>query len=204
MPVVGSNPIFEIKLKQFYLQRNVLNVFHYRAIEGTAPTASAVANSFELQKVDAIISIQNSGLEHTAIEVIELTAVDNFIEVGLTGVIGELTGTSMAAFFASSFRYLRTTRETRGGWKRFAGLTEEVIDGNDFVATFETAAAAVATELAANMPVGILNLRPIILSPRYTALPVVNPLPVDEWVYNDVAGVQFVDRVTTQNTRKGF
>jgi hypothetical protein len=204
MPLVETEKIFEIKDFQTYFGAPVLNVYYYRAIEGTAPTAEGVANSFHLQKVQALIDIQNTGINHTNLEVTELTSVSNFVDYDINPTNGTVTGAILANFFAVSFRYLRTTRETRGGWKRICGMIEENSLGGGWTTAYQTDCTAVAAELGDNMPVGILNLQPIILSRRYTALPVRELLPVSEWYYNPVAGVQFVNRTTTQNSRKTF
>lgn len=204
MPQVDDQIIYEIKDYQTAGGQEILNVWHYRGTGLYNPVAEIVATAFATDVITQILTTQNTGVVHTSVEVTELTSVSNFFTLSLSGYTGGVTGSNMAQFLAYSLRMVRTTRDTRGGWKRIVGLIEENVTGGTFTAGFLSDIDDVAAAAADFLAVGIGSLTPIILSKRYSELPVRELLPVDEWYFNDVSNVLAINRITTQNSRKAF
>jgi hypothetical protein len=107
----------------------------------------------------------------------------------------------LANYQAAGIRLLRTTKETRSGWKRYAAGNEAVIDGNGWTAPFLVILDNLAAVLNDFLTIGVDQLDPVIV--RQTRDPVTGDLlPPAQWIYNIIASVEVKQFVTTQNTRK--
>jgi hypothetical protein len=204
MPAIGSSFVFEIRDIQVYVQQTVINVYHFLQDGGAfADAALNVANQWASDVLLDILAIQNTGLEHVRLEVEQLGSLTNYAELALTGQNGTESGGFMPPFVSAPFTYLRSTKETRNGSKRFAGMTDENVTADGFIPTYQNELDALATVLGADLVTGAFTHHPVILGKRYDKT--VDPpelLPVAQWVINPISGVQAGTNPTTQNTRK--
>ena len=98
------------------------------------------------------------------------------------------------------FKLVRTDRSTRNGAKRFAGILEAQVTGNELSDPTNAGWVAIETALAADLAVtgsggGAATLSPCIV--RFGGL---DPLQITE--LNLVSEAQVRVNVTTQNSRK--
>jgi hypothetical protein len=179
-------------------------VYGYRQTSGGVPDdAVQVIAAYLGQVMPSVLAIQNAGVDHYEIEVEQLGSVSNFATAPQTGLIGTQPGSFQPPFVAAPFTLQRTTKETRNGRKRYVGLTEEVVTGDGWLASFETTLQALADALEAGLTTPGFTHELVIIGRRYDRT--VDPpelLPVSQWFYNPVSAVSFDARATTQNTRK--
>lgn len=204
MPVIGSEDVFEIIDYQTRATETFTNVYYYFQQSAANPaTASAVGVAFQTQVLPFILAIQSVSILHTRLEVQQLGSLNNFAEVILSNADGEVTGENMPTFIAAPFRLFRDTKETRSGWKRIAGMVEENIAGDFFEATYLSALQTAANGLETSLTPSGFTLFPCIVGGKYDTTqdpPVLKP--PTQWVYNLIQGIEAVNRVTTQNSRK--
>lgn len=192
MPTTNSG-IYEVVLEQTYGAELVKNVFHYLHTLGNDDEQQECADAFDEDALPGIASIANDLIKYTEIRVANLTGLLADASIVPSIPDGDVSGLVMPSFISCPFRYIRTSKETRNGAKRFGGITEENITGNNFIGTFFTAMQAIESVLAGQIDVVGAIFEPIILR---------KPDVAGVYTYNEVANVIAVDRVTTQNSRK--
>ena len=114
-----------IKDYQTLFQQQVLNVYTFRvnAFSGDS-SYDSLLQGFELFFIDTVRSFQAPELTHTRLEVDNLTNGLEFASRDV-GKPGSGTGTSPSPPFVTlSIRLSRSTKVTRNGYKRYAGLDE--------------------------------------------------------------------------------
>lgn len=202
MPIVGDGSLYQIKDFQLRGSDQFLNVYHYYLdVPPDTIDAIDIAGAWHALFALQIPQLQPPVITHTTLVVDELTSNQNFVEIpALTGA-GTLVGVELASYQAASFRLLRTTKETRSGWKRMAAGTEDVIGGNAWSIPFIAELEEFAGVLGAFLDLGVNRPYPVIVGKTYTGdPPVLNP--PNQWLYNPISAVEAVTIVTTQNTRK--
>ncbi len=195
---MATGDVYMVKDKQRQGSEPVLNVYWYRQVAGS-DGAQALAQAFEDDVVDQVISIQNEAVEHVSVEVINPDSTTDFAEVFYsTPIQGILGGSVMPAFVSWTFKLIRTDRSTRNGRKAIAGVNEDWTAGNIPVPSQLTALEAVAAQMAANVQDFNGNEWEPIIYGAPTDPPSSLPLRI-----NPVADVAF-SHLSTQNTRKIF
>lgn len=205
MPTIGSTFVYEIKDYQIYAGQQVLNIYNYYQVETVTPaSASAVATVFDQDILSEVVKIQNTAVAHTLIEVTQLGSLSNFGTRTPTNDQGTLPGgtENVAPFIAARLDLLRTTKETRRGYKRIVGQKEENMVGAYWSSAYIALLETLANVLSLQLPVTAESvvLEPCIVGIRKDVNG--NQLPVAQWVYNQVADVQAQPVITTQNSRK--
>lgn len=195
MPTAATG-VYELVLSQLYLGQTITNVFQYLHTLGTDDEQLLCINAWEDDIAAPLQAVQSDTLAYTNIRCANLTGSLADVNVTPTLTVGALPGSEMASFVAAPFRYVRTTKETRNGSKRFAGMIEENTLDQGFTAAYVIAMNSFATVLATVMSVPGGIFTPIIISKP----PAVGPI----YTFNDVQDVQFLNRLSTQNTRKSF
>lgn len=192
--------LWQILDKQTYLGQQVLNRYYYRvtSITGLANSAYAeVADWFVSHIVDVIDIEQHGLLNHYEIEIRNLSnGIDIFsLPIDEDGEASSDASTALPSYVSLGFKLVRESLVTRNGYKRFAGLVESKVSGNNY--TFNTGAqAAIEAALAEDVIIGAVTL----LEPVIVKTPLGNP-PVATYQYSSVGAAQFV-ALGTQNTRK--
>lgn len=201
MPLVSQLPLFKITDKQVLANVEVENVYWYIQPSGAAIAAATIGASFNSNIVQPLTAIQVDSLTHVSIEVEQVNVVDNFATV-LNGEDGQLTGTALPSFTALGARLVRTTKETRNGFKRIAGGREEDVSFNTWEASY-IAAAVTATGAFDSIlnPGGGSDLVPCIV--RQTKDPESGQtLDTSFWQYNPISAVLLNPNPTSQVSRK--
>lgn len=159
------NDILKVTMCAELFSEQVCNVFFYvvKVWTGNADL-SDVANNFISQVINPIRAIQSSSLEYQQVAVENVTDGLEFVEVSYvqTGSVG---GTpALPSYVAATFKLGRTTKITRNGSKRFAGITEaDVIDNNTNFLTSQT--DPIEAALAADLDVVVSSVSEGTLGP---------------------------------------
>ncbi len=182
---------------QSYLGETVLNVYYYRitAVTGAEDGYLDILNtSWEGEVLDNVVKLQISNLLHTQREWRNLSnGVDLMVDA--TVVPGGRTESSSAPSFTSyGFMLARESLVTRNGYKRFGGIPDSFIDGNNYVGNAGLI-TAVESGLAADLMAGIT----ILAEPVIVKRPI--ETPAGEYLYSSVGSAAFRG-IGTQNTRK--
>lgn len=191
--------IIRITDRQTLLGQQVLNVYFYQLnpdgifLPGYLDT---IAPHFVEAVVDPILPLQAASLQHTEIYLENLT---NGVDILTYNTGFPLVGTNagvqvMPPFVAYGFQLIREERTTRNGYKRVAGVPEDmVVDG--VYSGSPTLTDDVANGLAADLVEGLATLcNPVIVRHPIT-VPLVSPVIAH-------IGAAFFRHIGTQNTRK--
>ena len=187
----------------------VLNVFHYQIGAGTIELPSGyneLAYGFFDLASSLIRAQQNPAITHVRTIVEELEGVEYGDYIPPVPPPGSVAGEPLPIFNAVSVQYLRSSKLTRHGWKRFAGIPETFSVGN----TLTPGAVVAWTNIIDNLmnpegilvpqqdvggdPVGDVFMRPVIVG-----LPVP---PSEAYRVQIPSSVAVKSLITTQNTRK--
>lgn len=197
MPIATEH-IYRIVQKYDRLGQELTNVFHYRAVSPTPPDPTSVlVAEFIATVLPRITALASTSVEFTEVVGENLMALTPIVNTPLTATFGLRTGTTMPTFVAASFRYNRATRELRSGWKRIGPMTEEDVIGTEFEAIYITQMDLSATTFGTDLNIGGDLYEPVVIK-KPTAFPAASI------TYVNVTSVTALNRVTTQNSRKGF
>lgn len=189
---------YELLDAQRYIGQDVLNVYYYKQIGGLGGDAETLVGLFQSFILPAILTIQNDQLTHISLACRNLDdPMDFFVQVFLVPQAGTWLDPGGPPFIAASFMYHRAQLNVRNGWKRFAGVPNDQIDGGTPSASYATACAGIVDDLFANPVDGAQNVwTPLIMRKTYDPLTGIT-------TYTDfpVASVSFRG-ISTQNTRK--
>lgn len=187
--------IYKLILTGAYLGETFQNVFHYQSVPLTSGLESSLATAFDNSVMPSIAPIISASAGFTSIEVEELGSINKPIVITPTLSNGSLAGVPQPGSLCSSLKIVGQTRETRDGFKRFVGVTEEVVDSNDFTAAFDTLLANLAGVLAGTLINGLDTFALVIYG---------GPIRDDltRSVYNPISGVVPLVRVRTQVSRR--
>lgn len=187
--------LYEVTLEQTASGQQIRNVWHYLATLGQDDEQDLVADAFDETIMTDLAGIINSSVAFDLIRVANLTGIEADAVQSPSQGSGNVVGLNMTPVMAASFRMNRTTKETRNGSKRFAGLIEENVQGTTFAPAYLVDLQAFESLLAGQISTVGLLADPVILH---------KPDVAGVWTYNEVASVTALNRVTTQNSRKSF
>ncbi len=198
MPVVTSG-LYEVTLFQDEGGNEMLNVFWYWEQGGDDGIADVLAGRIDSTVLPPIADIQHVGIDYTLIRVQPIFGTgieENLVPTTPSGLVA---GSAMSNAYAVSLRLFRSTNETRSGWKRFSGITEENTNFNSFTAAYITDLDSLAFVLAQDLVDGADRFKPVIVRKPFSTK-AMSP----DWIRNEISSVAVVDRPTTQNSRKLF
>jgi len=193
---VTSVGLYEVVLEQAFFGQVILNVFHYLSNTSDDDVQELCATAFDEDVLLAVSNIQSTNIVYKTVRANNLTGVLADATVIPSISTGAIVGTVVADFVACAFRYNRVEKATRNGSKRFGGMTEEVLEGGGFTAAYDTTAIATAVVLGTDISTVGGVFTPVILRKPDDGF--------GNWTYNTIQNVQYLDRVTTQNSRKKF
>lgn len=172
------------------------NVWYYESQGGTV-NALAFAEAFETDILQDLGRVQHLGIKYDMISVVDLDDPTNFADyVPTVNVAGQQVGADfLPNFVAWSFQYIRASYASRHGWKRFSGLTEDMLSGG--AASSVTLADLLTLANALEDTVYVLPIH---------CLPKIGRRPppggnLSDTVLFPVQAVAYRE-ITTQNTRK--
>ncbi len=198
MAIVPVGGLIQITDFQQYLGHQILNVYYYRAIETVdwGDNIITVLGDFTTRVIDVVRTIQSQNLVHEFIEARDLSSNLQVASITLSanGTFANTTENAPSSL-CHTFRLQRNSLVTRNGYKRFAGVVEGQVNGNN-QAAITTQIANIITALADNLEDGGLE----VLEPVIVKRPI-NPPVGTTYAYSTIAGCDYRG-VGTQNTRK--
>lgn len=203
MPVIGSDNAL-VKISVQYLRTNdeAYNVYWYRAtVDPDAANLQSVQEYFASFLPTTISALQASqwSCGVITVDVVNGTLAPYSADSGVGA--GSITGENpMPIYNAFPIRLYRTYKDTRNGAKRIPGVTEEMVSVNGFESSVVTAWRAIEDDFADTFEDGdIVTWSPVIVRTSILGVPIEDPA---DYIFNPVASSQFINRVTTQNSRK--
>jgi len=198
-----SGDLYQLTDVQTYLGQQVLNVYYYKQIAEPSVGVSNIAlvRAWEDFVMATIGPVQNEGLDHVGVRVINLDNPDDFL-LSPNSFAGTVSGDGMPPYVTFAFRLNRASRAVRNGQKRIGGISESSVgDGlvNPGLATniaaIEVALGAIITDTISGA-----SFQPRIVHLATEAGPGGDPPATPRADYT-ISSVEFTS-VSTQNTRK--
>jgi len=197
MPTTSSG-LYSITLKCTRTPVNIYNVFWYRETSGITGAGADLGAIFNSAVVPDIADILSTGVAMDTLTVAEPTSINADFVVATSTSVGTRTGTTMPSFNAASIRLVRSTKETRSGYKRFGPYSEDDVAGTVFEASYLAALNIVAADLEVNLTPSGFVFEPVIVRRLLT------PVPWSNVLYNPVSEALVLNRTTSQVSRKYF
>lgn len=123
-----TNQDFMVRLHMHYGKACVAVFFYHKFGPHSVNDTTILANAFDTVVANAVADMANTQTTFTGIEAINLVDMNDYTTITPTQTTGLLVSTSPSPpFVAYKFQMLRTTRAGRHGWKRFPGVSEELI-----------------------------------------------------------------------------
>ena len=189
--------VVELTLHGTVLGQVNLNVFAYQQTAGVGTDgAGGLATSFIATVVPAMQAIvtDNTGYQSVSWRSLHGTFAEGNTALGTT--VGSRSAPALPPYACWAFRLLRTNSDSRGGYKRIAGIAESDQDNGVYTGSIITPLTAMATTLHLSLSTtGGNTWIPVVPSFILNGSPRAVPL------FNPVAGAIF-QRISTQNSRK--
>ena len=194
MPI-PTGGVVKIDLLQTYFAQRVINTFYYWDQSNTEPSSFVgFIAAWDTLFMSDLAALQAVGVVYDSIKASTVFGTLPDLEVTPTQLDGNVIGLEMASWLAFKYRLFGTTKETRSGFKRFAGLVEINVDGNDVTTAFKAAMNALEPILAASVVVAATYVPIILRRPNGTT--------ILDFFANPVASAQGQLDFTSQDTRK--
>lgn len=199
MPVSGD--VFRITMCADLFGQDVCNVFYYIVAAWTGNVSlEDVIDEFIETVVDKVRVKQSASLNYVAVTIEDTNEPEVSFEKPYTAAGIMNSAPSMPSYVAYGWKLIRTDHSTRNGSKRFAGVTEDSVSGNDVSSPTSSSFNDIKAALAANLVVtgsggGAATLNPCIV--RFSPL---DPYQISE--LNLVSDAELKTSITTQNSRK--
>lgn len=198
---MGYSPgdIISVTLESELHDQVVINKLHYLIVTfGASADVETLLDLIESVIIDAFTPIQSFELVWKKIRLDNLTDLLSFDNRTLN-TPGDLVGDAGPSFLAGRFVKLVSSKSTRPGAFRMAGITEDTIAGQDWTVLSGDRVAAGAS-LAAQLDNGLSSPNEITASPIIARLASEGPPPV--YIANLVTGSGASPILTSQVSRK--
>lgn len=184
---------------QTYLGQQVLNVYYYRITSITPladPYLPTLGDWWESEVLPAITAIQLNSLVHVSREWRNLTnGTDLYTDTtAVPGVQTTGSGNASPSYVSAGFMLQRESLVTRNGYKRFAGISDANIAGNEWLED-GTTISNLEEALASDIFAGLVQVAEPVIVKR----PI--DVPVASYEYASIGSASFRS-LGTQNTRK--
>lgn len=191
-----------IKLTHKYTQKNVvmMNVYWYRAGPVTGVVVERyVAEEFAEHQMAWINDIQALDVENISVLVENWTGGFAYFEKDVSGSFGTVVGQTGTTFNAIGMKLVPTTRLVRPGGKRYGGIVEDWISGNEIVTPRPVAIDNLAVFMDGGLNVSnggyAVTLHDVVVKrPAVRGVPPYTMVEVHEWIVNP--------NITSQVSRK--
>lgn len=193
MPVITSG-LYQIILEATYLGVQVRNSFFFEHTSSFDDLQDVCAVAFDDDLLPLIAATQSDEVTYQNIRCINVTGILADANFDPTTLAGSEVGAPMPSFNAYAIRLNRTTKETRNGQKRFAGVTEENTSENKVAGAFLVTLGLLADALNNAIPTPTNIFTPVIARQS-------DVVPAN-WTVNPVSTGTVSPNISTQNTRK--
>lgn len=200
--------MLRIKTTMEFGGKNCLNIFHVKlsGVGGVSyQTELAFAIGWSVNIMNEIMNILTSNTTLKEVYVENLTEAGRPFAIHPTNVVGSQAADAYASYGAVAVRQSVTTRKTRNGYKRFVGVPESNVLNGVFASSYVTLGQTMSTNvLGGGLKVlyyETADTNEVATYSNVILKSVHSEPPVDaDWQY--VSAANFIDRPTTQNTRK--
>lgn len=186
--------IYKITLEQDYFSQRVINTFFYEHTSLEDDLQLFCMNAFEEDVLPEIAAIQDETLTYFSLRCANVTGLLADVAKLPSPAQGDRTLVPINSFTAAGIRLNRTTKETRNGYKRFAGMGEEDTDGNTWTSTYTLLLIALAEVLDDIISIGVSSFYPVVAKEK--------PLVPGTWITNRIASCTVNPFITSQVSRK--
>jgi hypothetical protein len=196
--------LFEIKVFGSIFGVTTLNRFWYHLNQVPNTMAAAdLADAFDTHVRTQWAALVSDDWTADVIEVDEVTSETNFATKA-TGLFGGTKSgtTNMPPYEVFVIRLFRTSKETRSGWKRICGVSEEDQSGGQLETAVQTELANLAARFDSNFTLTGGTVNPVIVRKTYSLPPVEELQDPSLWIVNFISDAQGQVQLSTQNTRK--
>lgn len=192
MAVITSG-LYKITLLQSYSAQNVLNTFFYEHTLGLDDDQDLCGLAFDEDILALLAAIQHTSLTYTEIRTNNVTGDLADTLTTPSQANGDLVGDPLNTFSSVGIRLDRTTKETRNGQKRFAGLTEDVVVNQGFTSGYLVDVAILGVALSGDIDTPGAIFAPVIARQ--------DPITPANWTTNPVQTATINTFVTHQVSR---
>jgi hypothetical protein len=196
---MAQGDVYYLVHNQTWYGQQVINKYWYRQTT-SAGDAQGLTQAWIEDIYPLVKAIQTVDVVHLTVAAYAYDNLTDFFNASLLSETGALTGDPGRPYEAYAFRLTRTTRETRHGQKRYAGVSDDLVTQGVPIAAQITRLAALQAVLDDTITAGasLGSYEPVIVRiDRNTASPTYGQI----LAVNLVSGSNFV-RVSTQNSRK--
>lgn len=191
---MAVNDLYQLTDVQSYFGQECVNVWWFQQLQGVGD-AMDLAEAFASERLPTIVGLQSNEVLHERIVVVNYNNLSDFAELAPTAFNrGVRISTPLPPFVAWGFKLNRPTRAIRSGAKRFVGVTEGDIAGNepdpDFLDNLQLAAEIFESTFTG---AGENRYQPQIVRLNRETGQVVFDVGINSVSWN---------RITTQNSRK--
>lgn len=192
--------LIQITANQRYLEQRCINVYYYR-VTSIAPLGGTYMDWFDSEFQGKVLAdvrnVQANLLNYDSIIYRNLSNGVDLLEksVDLDGLVATTSSTAMPSFVAFTWLLRRETLATRNGYKRFAGINDATVDGNNTNIS-STLIDAVSVALAEDFTATAVTFA----EPVIVRKPLLQPAGTS-YVYSSIGSASFLG-VSTQQSRK--
>lgn len=191
--------ILRINGCQSMFGQQICNTFYYVVGLWTGNSSlSDVANAFTTEVIVPLKTVQSSSLTWDTIQIDNITNGVEFYERAID-IQGDGQGSpALPSYVALTAKLGRSSKITRNGSKRIAGLKEDDVSGNDVVLSqgeIDNIIGALEVSLADGDPPANYEMSPVIVGRNSNGT-------YDLGRVNNVSSVQLNQFISTQNSRK--
>lgn len=204
---MSTNNVWMIDLQSTYNEQECHNVFFYRGVALTSPTATEIAEQFLEQIFPDIDAITATDVFWVGVSVRDImsAATPIFEPIGTNG--GGGAGDTFPSHDAYGFTMGVGTNVTRPGSKRFVGVAEGnvqdgIVTGGGIIALLNDLAVTLALSLVDPLTGLVIQAVPVIVKRILDGDSYRLPETTGELVTNEVVDVSPNLIITTQNSRK--
>jgi len=194
--------VYRVVLTSTLFGQVCTNVFHYGQLAGLTAGAPDLLGGFQTNVLDAIADMLSEEVDFTSLLVVSIGNPTDYAEdTSPTPGEGQRSAdstTTLPSNVCVTFRSNRFGPGSRYSYKRFSGILEPDVDGNNIDFASLTTAAAVATALGALISWGTGLYEPIQV--RGGMVLGYSPVPAD--VHGRVDDWEVKTTIGSQNSRK--
>lgn len=195
MPI-PTDGLVEITLQQRLFGQELVNVFYYwDSTNASIANMPGIAAAFDAVMMSDLAIVTNVALKFENIKVRDVFGINPDVNAVPSQADGDLLGEALPSFLAARLDLEPSTKETRRGYKRFAGLEETQQSDGELTVAAIIAWSAIVTALQTSLIVGPSTYQPVIRGLATLANPTRN-------VVNPVALVTLSNLITSQTSRK--
>jgi hypothetical protein len=186
--------VYKVTLEQDYLSQRIVNTWFYEHVALDDDAQLFCLNAFEEDILPSLADCQSVNLTYFSLRCANVTGTLADVARLPDPSGGTRTLTDINSFTAAGIRLNRTTKETRNGYKRIAGMGEEDTTGNTWTTAYTILLLALAGYMDDIITIGTQSFYPVIAKQK--------PLFPEIWITNRIDSCTVNPFITSQVSRK--